>query len=130
MSEIASAQSVSKLRKFFVTIACCCNPISLKQIWIMFKESLCEDYLQKKRVSRWDFTFALNDSIRTHLLTELDHDIITFGGRPLSSHGISFPSPTPTNSYSALQNELRSFVPTDESKFCLNSYLYSMTSRC
>lgn len=114
MTEIAAAQSSSKLRKLFVTIACCCNPINLKVIWNMFEESLCEDHVRRERINRWDFNFTLSDEIRANVLTEINRSILSLGGQPLSSHGINVPTPIVENS-SMIQNERRNFDIAQES---------------
>ena len=124
MGEIAQSQSSSKLRKLFVTIACCCNPTKLKDIWTTYEDSLCEDHVRRARVDRWDFTFTLTDEIRATVLQEIEESILFQGGQPLSSHGIRIPMTTTTNATrpntngnSMVERERRNMNIDDEAIF-------------
>ena len=115
------AQSARKLRQLFVTIACCCNPISLKDIWNMFTESLCEDYIQREWIARWDFSLNITDDIKHRVLVEINQSVVSRGGQPLSSHGIHVHAQAPPlPNYSIEQVERNNFDRHQESNLLSN----------
>ena len=58
MNEISQTLPARKLREFFTTVMCCCEPSDPSFLWHRFADELCEDFILERRQAHGDFTLG------------------------------------------------------------------------
>ena len=95
LEEAVLCQAPFRIRNLFaIMLAHCCEISDPLSLWELFKEGMCEDFLNRVRNQAGDMNIGYTEAIFNRGLLDLEERVLGMGGKNLQEYGLPSPDRT------------------------------------